>query len=131
MLTVVRILVCKSAIQRLPMIAIMESMKQTRSHSQQHGPPCFRLGDLKNSDLYEITIEQLQSYFADGQITSVDYVRFCVERIRTVRQTQALDYPQRSEKISIQVNPYLEAIIEINPDAVAIAESLDNGRKQG
>ena len=65
------------------------------------------------------------------QITSVDYVNFCLERIRAVRKTKALNSPQQSGLNSMQVNPYLEAIIEVNPDAVAIAGSLDDGRKQG
>ena len=97
MLTIVRTLIDKSIFSRRPPATIMDSMKQTRSHSQHHGPPCFRLGDLKNCDLYEITIEQLQSYLADGLITSVDYVKFCVERIRMVRKTQTLTPSQRSE----------------------------------
>lgn len=30
-----------------------------------------------------------------------------------------------------QVNPYLEAIIELNPDAVTIATGLDDERRRG
>lgn len=80
--------------------------------SQQHVPPRFRLKQLGSLQVFEITVQQLQSYFAHGQITSVDYVKYCIERIETV-------------------NPYLEAIIELNPDAVILAASLDDERKQG
>ena len=51
-------------------------------------PAVFRLERLKGHDLNEITIEQLQRLFSKAstdRLTSVEYVRYCLDRIRKVR----------------------------------------------
>ncbi|KAL8746893.1 MAG: hypothetical protein Q9190_001158 [Brigantiaea leucoxantha] len=68
--------------------------------------------DLNSHDLYEITLQELQLYLSFLKFSSVEYVKFCVDRIN-------------------KVNPYLEAVIETNPDAMVIAEKLDGERKNG
>ena len=60
----------------------MESMKVD---PQDQIPPTFRVGGLHGVELFEITIDKLQRYFAQGRLSSVDYVRFCLERIQCVR----------------------------------------------
>jgi len=60
----------------------------------------------------EATIPQLQAAMTNGQLTSRDLV---------------LGYLQRIQSL----NPTLHAVIETNPNAVAIATSLDNERKAG
>ena len=62
--------------------------------------------------LEEATIAQLQSAMASGQTTSKKLVR---------------DYLARIAKIDKSIN----SIIELNPDALAIAEQMDNERKAG
>ena len=52
--------------------------------SQQDVPQVFRVEALKSLDLYEVTIDDLRQYLADGRLTSVDYVDFCLQRIRRV-----------------------------------------------
>ena len=87
---------------------------QVRLHhdlSQQDVPHRFRLEELKGLDLYESSVQEIQQHFSAGRLTSVEYVKFCLQRIRNV-------------------NPYLECIIEVNPDAIAIAAELDNERRQ-
>lgn len=87
---------------------------QVRRHhnlSQQEVPHLFRLEELKGLDLYEISVEGIQQRLAEGHFTSAEYVDFCLRRIHTV-------------------NPYLECIIEVNPDAIKIATELDNERRQ-
>lgn len=79
--------------------------------SQQSIPQLFCLERLKGLDLYESSVGQLQQYLSNGNFTSVDHVKFCLERIRVV-------------------NPYLECVIEVNPDAVEIAAELDKERQQ-
>ncbi|KAL8691225.1 MAG: hypothetical protein Q9218_003501 [Villophora microphyllina] len=59
---------------------------------------------LERPDLYEITVVQLQQLYSSGSLTSVEYV---------------------------EINPYLEAIIEVNPDAIKIAARLDEERIRG
>ena len=87
---------------------------QTRPHRnlpQQGIPHRFRLEELRGLNLYEISVEEIQQSFSEGWFTSVDYVRFCLQRIHSV-------------------NPYLECVIEVNPDAVEIAAKLDDERRQ-
>lgn len=36
-----------------------------------------------------------------------------------------------AELTNYQVNPYLECVIETNPDAIEIAQRMDEERKQG
>jgi amidase len=60
----------------------------------------------------EATISQLQAAMTNGQLTSKDLVLGYLNRIQ-------------------QLNPTLHAVIETNPNAVAIATALDNERKAG
>ena len=62
----------------------MTSEKLVKDVSQQHVPPCFQMKDLKSCNLYENTIQDLQLHFASGKLTSVDYVRYCIERVEKV-----------------------------------------------
>ena len=82
-----------------------------RNLSQQNIPHLFQLKQLKGIDLYESSVGQIQQYLSHGHFTSVDHVKFCLERVRSV-------------------NPYLECVIEVNPDAVEIAADLDEERRQ-
>src|SRR5690242_5129172 len=67
-----------------------------------------------HSDLEEQTIADLQAAMESGQRTSQQLVEAYVERI------QALDAS----------GPTLRAVIELNPDALAIAEALDRERSE-
>ena len=58
------------------------------------------------------SITQLQAAMAGGQLSARDLVQGYLNRIR-------------------QLNPTLHAVIEVNPNAIAIAASLDNERKAG
>jgi len=65
-----------------------------------------------NFPFVEATISQLQAAMANGQLTSKDLVQGYLNRMK-------------------QLNPTLHAVIETNPNAVAIATSLDHERKAG
>src|SRR5437773_1897103 len=60
----------------------------------------------------EATIPQLQAAMASGQLTSVQLTTNYLNQIATF-------------------NPLLHAVIETNPDALAIAQKLDNERRTG
>jgi amidase len=60
----------------------------------------------------EATISQLQAAMASGQLTSAGLTRGYIKRIQSL-------------------NPTLHAVIEVNPNAVAIAAGLDNERRAG
>jgi amidase len=60
--------------------------------------------------LFEADIVSLQAAMESGTLTAVDCVQWYVERIQ-------------------RLNPILKAVLEVNPDAIAIAESLDEERQ--
>lgn len=75
-------------------------------------PPVFHLTKLKGHNLYEASVEEIQHLFSTNSFTAVEYTQFCLDRIQAV-------------------NPYLEAVIETNPDALKISADLDAEREEG
>ena len=65
--------------------------------------------------LHEVTIQQLQQWMQAGRYSSVALTRLYLARIR------ALD----------KAGPALNAMIELNPDALAIAADMDRERRAG
>ena len=66
-------------------------------------------------DLIELTIDQIQDAYANGEYTSVDLVKAYLDRIQ-----------------EIDVNgPSLNSIIIVNPDALTIAQELDKEYSEG
>src|SRR5699024_1914771 len=68
-----------------------------------------------HEEIIGLSIERAGQLMADDELTSADLTRMYLDRIR------ALD----------QDGPKLGAVIEINPDAQAIAESMDAERANG
>ncbi len=66
-------------------------------------------------ELDEVTISQLQQYMKDGKYTSRAITQLYLDRI------QAID----------KSGPKLNSVIETNPDALAIADAMDQERKSG
>jgi amidase len=66
-------------------------------------------------NLEEITLENLQKQMTGGQLTSVKITQLYLDRINEI------------DKNGYQLN----AIIELNPDALQIAKTLDDERKAG
>ncbi len=67
------------------------------------------------SNLNEMTVAQLQAAMASNQLSSLDLVNYYLTRIATLDQA----------------GPTVNSVIEVNPDAKAIAQSLDAERKAG
>ncbi len=65
-----------------------------------------------NEDLVEITVQELQAKMKSGEITAKKLVEKYLERIR-------------------DIDPKIKSVLEINPDALKIAEDLDKERKKG
>src|SRR5512135_1174599 len=63
-------------------------------------------------ELNEITVNSLQAKMASGEMTSAGICRLYLQRIAAI-------------------DPLLKALIELNPDALPIAERLDRERKEG
>lgn len=95
-----------SSIMRWPPAAIAASNRENPAASPVPRVPSFELD--------EITISQLQDAMKSGKYTA----RVVVEK-----------YLARIEQID-KHGPAVNSVIEINPDALAIAETLDKERKQ-
>jgi amidase len=67
---------------------------------------------LADEPFIENTIPELQALMASGQLTSKDLVKGYLRRIASL-------------------NPLLNSVIETNPNAVSIAQHLDNERRRG
>ncbi len=76
-------------------------------------------GDKDNFPYLEATVAQLQAQMAAGQLTSEQLTRAYIRRI------EQLDQP--SQETGLGVN----ALIELNPDAIAIARRMDELRRKG
>src|SRR6266704_2061566 len=63
-------------------------------------------------EFVEATIPQLQAAMASGELSSKDLVKGYLDRIRSL-------------------NPLLHSVIETNPNAISIAQHLDNERRKG
>jgi len=63
-------------------------------------------------ELVEVTIPQLQAKLKSGQLTARRLTEMYLERIK-------------------QIDPKTKSVIEINPDAITIADHLDKERKRG
>ncbi|KEF61394.1 uncharacterized protein A1O9_02960 [Exophiala aquamarina CBS 119918] len=79
---------------------------------QQHVPEYLRVDSLRTHDIFEITVSDLAQSFERQVFSIVEYTEFCIRRISVL-------------------NPYLEAVIKINPDALTIAKALDDERVSG
>src|SRR5438045_8703018 len=75
--------------------------------AQQPSPATFELD--------EMTVQQLQHAMASGRYTSRRLVELYTERINAIDRQ----------------GPELRSVIELNPDAPAIADSLDAERRNG
>jgi amidase len=67
------------------------------------------------SNLNEMTVVQMQAAMASNQLSSLDLVNYYLTRISTLDQA----------------GPTVNSVIEVNPDAKAIAQSLDAERRAG
>ena len=66
-------------------------------------------------ELEEVTIRELQDFMESGKYTSLDITKMYLDRIEAIDQS----------------GPQLNSVIEINPDAEAIADELDKERTEG
>ena len=72
-------------------------------------------GETAKFSLDEITLDELQKNFQSGQMTARSVTQLYLDRIATIDKS----------------GPTLNSIIELNPDALTIAESMDAERKAG
>jgi amidase len=71
--------------------------------------------EAKNFQLNEVTVDALQEQLRTGKMTSKQLTQKYLDRIKAVDKS----------------GPMLNAVIEVNPDALAIAAQMDAERKAG
>lgn len=76
---------------------------------------CINIGRTGRFDVEETSVDQLQQAMNEGRISSVELVKGYLARIKEIDES----------------GPSLNAVIELNPDALAIAAALDMERKKG
>jgi amidase len=89
----------------LTVILLVPSVVVARNDENNSAPTTYN----------EFTVAQLQAEMADGRLTSVKLTRFYLDRIA------ALD----------QAGPNVNSVIELNPDALQLAQSADARRARG
>ncbi|GFN16513.1 hypothetical protein AtubIFM55763_010347 [Aspergillus tubingensis] len=77
-----------------------------------NGSDLFPMRDCHGFTLEEASIDDIQAQLKAGRFTGSQLLQCYLERI-------------------YQVQPYTNAVLQFNPDAMAIAEALDAERKQG
>lgn len=102
----------------------MKSKKQSRREFLQTGAAGFAaltlmkntkgetLADDPFTNLNEITIAELQAKMKSGELTARRIAEMYIERIKAI-------------------DPKLRSVVEVNPDALKIADKLDKERKKG
>ncbi|SCU84449.1 LAME_0C09516g1_1 [Lachancea meyersii CBS 8951] len=81
-------------------------------YPQTQAGELFPMDKCKGYTLEDATIDQLQDYFSSGGLTSEDVVRCYLDRY-------------------LQINSYVNAIMQVNPDAISIARQMDEERANG
>jgi amidase len=73
------------------------------------------LHGVDSFELNELTIQELQKKMASGEYTALDLTEMYLERIAAIDKS----------------GPGINSVIEVNPDALALAEALDKEREAG
>ncbi|MCE2820936.1 MAG: amidase [Saprospiraceae bacterium] len=76
---------------------------------------CIYIGRTGRFNVEELSVDQLQQAMNESRVSSVELVKAYLARIGEIDKS----------------GPSLNAVIELNPDAIAIAATLDDERKAG
>jgi amidase len=71
---------------------------------------CLQMPQCGGVDIQDLSIKQLQEHLSTNSFTSKELTQCYLQRIQNL-------------------NPHIKAVIEINPEALEIADRLDNDRK--
>jgi len=97
----------------LPAVSAARAMSSSGSSTSRAAGPSASASDIKPFELDEITISELQDGMKSGKFTA----RSLVEK-----------YSSRIDELDKR-GPAVNAVIELNPDALSIADALDQERK--
>jgi amidase len=83
------------------------------------------------SNLNEVTILELKEEMTAGHLTAVDLLNYYLTRIKMLDQNRAEDAHRDGENGRAKKCPRVNSILELNPDAHAIALERDAERRKG
>lgn len=86
-----------------------------QAENSKAGVDQLKKSPLKDSDLVEATIDDLQQKMKAGELTSKAITKWYLKRIEEIDKK----------------GPSLNSVIEVNPDAITIADAMDAERKAG
>ncbi len=97
-------------------VTVIASACKEPDRQEEKKPEVYPTGEFKDEfPLNEVTIDELQQKMTKGELSS-----------RTITEM----YLQRIESID-KSGPAINSVIEINPDAVALADAMDAERRAG
>lgn len=99
------------AIVGLSGTSLLAAASPATAESSVSGSEAF----LADDELLEITIEELQKKMQQGKVSSKSIVKWYLKRIEDIDKN----------------GPAINSVIELNPDAISIAEALDEERSAG
>lgn len=94
--------------------SLLSSCKPGSSEKVKPAPP-ITTGDIPDFELNEETISSLQERMGSGKYTSGQITQLYLDRINAIDKK----------------GPLLNAVIELNPDALLVAKAMDDERKAG
>ena len=95
----------------VPAMVLAAGKAQAGSSTNENSVEWF----MKDLNLEEISIDELQQKMTSGEQTSKSITKMYLKRIQDIDKS----------------GPGLNSVIEINPDAIAIAEKMDTERRAG
>ncbi len=97
-------------------VAALASSCNTADRQEQKKPEVIPTGEFRDEfSLNETTIDELQQKMTKGELSSRTITEMYLQRINAIDKS----------------GPGLNAVIEINPDAVALADVMDTERRTG
>ncbi len=103
-------MIMKSTLNVLLFVVALSCMASCRGDIQKHKPTASQLFSFG-----EFTIDQLQEGYRNGDFTVTEVVQAYLDRINAIDDN----------------GPMLNAVIQINPEALGIAQELDKEMKEG
>ena len=105
--------IANTALAAIGITTVLATSCNTKSNKEKSGADATKMED--DFELNEITITELQDKMASGKYTSEQITKLYLDRIEAIDKN----------------GPKLNSVIELNPDALAIAKAMDKERKEG
>ncbi|WP_224995647.1 amidase [Cesiribacter sp. SM1] len=110
--TILKLVTYRQIVGKLLLLLLMQAALLTSCQPQ---PGESQATAVENFSLLELSIPEIQQGYKDGRFTAKELVQAYLDRIEAIDDS----------------GPTLNSIIQVNPDAIQIAEELDRERQEG